>query len=150
MTSTTAGMIGLRLAHPALSGLVGLFVWAAATAFAHPDLAEPGEEGLTLGNWVTLVMIALFGYLIACAIGTWGWSGSSRRCAAVAVSLSVASLVVVIAPWSGWPNIFGATALGLAAERRRRAGRLTPGSLLAGVLGAGAFTAATVWSAFFP
>jgi hypothetical protein len=150
MTSMTAGTIGLRLAHPVLSGLVGLLVWGAATAFAHPDLAEPGEEGLTLGNWVGLVVIALFGYLIACAIGSWGWAGSCRLFEAVTVSLSVASLITVIAPWSGWPNIFGATAVGMAVGDRCRAGRLTPKSLLGGVLGALAFTAATVWSAFFP
>jgi hypothetical protein len=150
MTSRTALTAGHRLAHPALSGLVGLLVWAAATAFAHPDLAEPGQEGLTVGNWVGLVTFALFGYLIACAIGTWGWSGSSRLFAGVAVALSVASLVVVIAPWSGWPNVFGATALGLAVEHRRRAGSLAPASVLAGALGAVAFSAATVWSAFFP
>jgi hypothetical protein len=150
MTRTRVGTVGLRIAHPALSGLIGLLVWIAATAFAHPDLAEPGEEGLTLGNWAVLLQISLVGYVPACGIGWWGWSGSTKRLGAVAVALSVAALVVVSAPWSGWPIIFGAIGVGLAAEQRRRTGETTPWNFVAGALGALALTAATVWSAFFP
>jgi hypothetical protein len=127
-----------------------LLAWVAATALAHPDLAEPGEEGLTLGNWGDLLLIALVGYILAVGIGSFGWSGSSRRLGVVALLLSLAAVVVVVAPWSGWPNIFGATALGMAVEGRRRTGQLTAMTLVSGVLGAAALTVATIWSAFFP
>ncbi len=150
MTRAAIGEIGLRFAHPGLSGLSGLLVWGAATAIAHPDLAEEGEPGLTLGNWVSLVMFALVGLAIAFGIGRWGWSGSSQRLGTAAVVLAVAAAFVVIAPWSGWPNILAASSMGLAVEHHHRTGAWTWMSGFAVGLAAIAFVIATVWSLFFP
>ena len=149
MTSTV-GEFGLRFAHPGLSGLSGGLIWGAATAIAHPGIAKPGEPGLTLGNWGVLVSIAMVGLAIAFVIGLWGWSGSSQRLRAVAVVLAVAAAVVVVAPWSGWPNILAATALGLAVEHHHRTGVWTSMSGFAAGLAVIAFVIATVWSLFFP
>ena len=150
MTRTAIGEIGLRFAHPGLSGLSGGLVWGAATAIAHPGLAEPGEPGLTLGNWGVLVSIALIGLAIAYGIGRWGWSGSSQRLGALAVVLAVSAAILVVAPWSGWPNILAATALGLAVEHHHRTGVWTSMSGFAAGLAVIAFVMATVWSLFFP
>lgn len=149
MTSTV-GEIGLRFAHPGLSGLSGGLIWGAATAIAHPSIAKPGESGLTLGNWGVLVSIATIGLAIAFVTGLWGWAGSPQRLRAVAVVLAVAAAIVVVAPWSGWPNILAATALGLAVEHHHRTGVWTSMSGFAAGLAVIAFAIATVWSLFFP
>lgn len=138
--------ICLRFAHPNLSGLSGGLVWAAATAIAHPDLAEPGEPGLTAGNWVDLVRIALVGLVIAYGISRWAWSGSSRRLGGAAGVLAVAAALMVVAPWSGWPHIFAGTALGLVVEHHHRTGAWVRTTGFAAVLAGLGFSVATAAS----
>ena len=58
--------------------------------------------------------------------------------------LGVASLLVVWAPWLGWPHVFAATALGLVVEHCRREGSWTAAVALAGVVAGFVFLVATL------
>jgi len=75
---------------------------------------------------------------------TGGWSGSTARLAASAEILCVAFLLVVWAPWQGWPHVFAATGLGLVVEHRRRNGSWKVTVALAGVVAGLAFGVATL------
>ncbi len=135
-------------AHPAVSGSAGFLVWAGALLLSHPGLAGPGEPGMTMSSWAFLVGCASIGLTIAYGLGQWAWSGPTTRLGATSVVLAVASVLVVWAPWSGWPHVFGATAMGLVVEHRRREGSRTAANTLAGVLSSSAVIVATLLCLF--
>lgn len=99
---------------------------------------------MTSGSWTVLVSCALLGLAIACGLGRWGWSGSTSRLLATAVVLTLAATLAVWAPWSGWPHVFAATALGMLVEHRLRVGSWTAATAISGVLAGFAFVVATL------
>lgn len=99
-------------------------------------------ETLT-GFWVEFA-IALVGVAIVVWAGRRAWSGSPSMLTRTALALGVVGVLTVPAFWSGWPNVFGAAALGLALESRQRLGSLGPMAGSAAVLGSLGFVAGTV------
>jgi hypothetical protein len=99
-------------------------------------------ETLT-GFWLEFA-IALVGVAIVVWAGRRALSGSPALLTRTALVLGVVSLLTVPAFWSGWPNVFGAAALGLAAESRQRHGSLGPMAGSAGALGSLGLVAGTV------
>lgn len=136
------------VARPAVSGFLGGLVWLGALVVSHPTIASPGEPGMTWSSWTVLVSFALLGLAIAYGLGRWGWSGSTSRLLATAVVLALAASLAVWAPWSGWPHVFAATALGLLVEHRRRVGSVSAATAVTRVLAGLAFAVATVLCLF--
>lgn len=86
--------------------------------------------------------------LVGLAIAVWGgrraWGGQPARLARTALILAVVAAVTIPAFWAGWPNVFGAVAVGLALESRRRVGSLGAAAGTALILGSVAFVVGTV------
>jgi len=86
--------------------------------------------------------IGLVGVAIAVWAGRHVWGDQPSRVARTALILAVvAAAAVPLLFWAGWPSIFGAVAVGLALESRRRVGSLSATTVIAVVLGAAAFVA---------
>lgn len=88
--------------------------------------------------------IGLVGVAIAVLVGRHAWQGTPSRLARTAVVLAILAALTVPVFWAGWANIFGAVAVGLALESRRRVGSLGAGAATALVLGSVTFVAAAV------
>ena len=88
--------------------------------------------------------IALVGVAIAVWAGRRAWRGQSSRLARTALALAVVAAITCTVFWAGWSSIFGAVAVGLALEYRRRVGSLGATAGIALALGALAFVAAAV------
>jgi hypothetical protein len=99
-------------------------------------------ETLT-GFWAEFA-IALVGIAIVVWAGRRAMSGAPSRLARTALVLGVVGVLTLPAFWSGWPNVFGAAALGLAFESRQRLGSLGPMAGSAAALGCLGFVAGTV------
>jgi hypothetical protein len=107
---------------------------------ADPD-GGPATGASEIAAYVGLVVAAI---LIAAWLGLRARAGSPRRLSATALGLAIASAVTWIAFWSGWPHVFGAVAVVLAVEHRRRVGSFSAATLTALVHGAIAFIAAAI------
>ena len=89
--------------------------------------------------------IGLVGVAIAVWAGRHVWRNQPSLVARTALILAVVAAVTVpLLFWAGWPCIFGAVAIGLALEGRRRVGSLGTTAVIAVLLGAAAFVAGTV------
>ena len=99
-------------------------------------------ETLT-GFWAEFA-IALVGVAIVVWAGRRAWQGPPTRLTRTALALGVVGAIAVVAFWSGWPNVFGAGAIGLAIESRRRLGSLGPAAGTGLVLGSLALAVGTV------
>jgi hypothetical protein len=88
--------------------------------------------------------IGLVGVAIAVWAGRRAWGGQPARLARTALILAVVAAVTIPAFWAGWSNVFGAVAVGLALESRRRVGSLGAAAGTALILGSVAFLAGTV------
>jgi hypothetical protein len=88
--------------------------------------------------------IALAGVAIAVWAGRRAWLGRSSRLAWTALALAVVAAVTYVVFWAGWSSVFGAVAVGLAIEYRRRVGSLGAGAGTALVVGVVAFVAAAI------
>jgi hypothetical protein len=88
--------------------------------------------------------VSTVGVAIAVWAGRRAWSGQPARLARTALILAVVAAVTIPAFWTGWPNVFGAVAVGLALESRRRVGSLGAAAGTALILGSVAFVAGTV------
>jgi hypothetical protein len=85
--------------------------------------------------------IGLVGVAIAVWAGRRVWGDQPSRVARTALILAAVAAVTYPVFWAGWPSIFGAVAVGLALESRRRVGSFSVASGTAVVLGAAAFVA---------
>jgi hypothetical protein len=88
--------------------------------------------------------IGLVGVGIAVLVGRHAWQGKPSRLARAALILAIIAALTVPVFWAGWTNVFGAVAVGLALENRRRVGSLGAGAATALILGSVAFVAAAV------
>ncbi|MCW2580112.1 MAG: hypothetical protein JWR82_1713 [Blastococcus sp.] len=141
-TSTVPRSAPAGLSHPGAAAAIGVLTFGltlgAGEIFelnANPD-DEVGLSGLAI-----YVGLAAVGAAIAVAVGMWAWRSDLPRLAKAALGLAVGAAVTFVAFWSGWPIIFGAVAVGLAAEHRRRVGSFSGMTMVAMVLGALAFAA---------
>jgi len=88
--------------------------------------------------------IGLVGLAIGIIVAIRAWRGTPERLAKSSLVLGILGVITVIAFWSGWPLVFGATAVGLAYESYRRVGSLGAAGWIGLAAGATAFIAATV------
>ena len=102
----------------------------------HPDTAWQ-----SVTDYAIEYAIGLVGMAIAILAGRRAWRAQPHRLARTALILAAVAAVTVVAFWAGWPNIFGAVAVGLALEHRRRVGSLGAATGTSLVLGSAAFVA---------
>jgi hypothetical protein len=88
--------------------------------------------------------IALAGVAIAVWAGRRAWLGRTSRLPRTALVLAVIAAITFVVFWAGWSNVFGAVAVGLAVEYRRRIGSLDAATGIAMAVGVSAFVAAAV------
>jgi len=144
-TITTSPSRHLDVLHPLVAAATGAAVFALTlTSGDLFDLDAESHEGpatsfAEIGAYAGLVLAAV---LIAVWLGVRARAGSPRRLSATALGLAVASAVTFVAFWSGWPHVYGAVAVALALEYRRRVGSFSGPTLTALVLGTVAFLAA--------
>jgi hypothetical protein len=111
----------------------------------HPSPAdEPFLDSLHLPE----MAIGLIGAAIAVLLASRALSGGTARIDRYAVALAAVAAITFPVFWAGWPTIFGAVAVGLAIEQRRRVGSLSGLGIVAVVLGSVAFVAGTVTCVF--
>jgi Kef-type K+ transport system membrane component KefB len=95
------------------------------------------------GFWAEFA-IALVGIAVAVWAGRRALSSTPSRVAPTALILAAIGVITIVAFWSGWPNVLGAVAVGLALDSRQRLGSLGPMAVTAAVLGTLAFVAGSV------
>ena len=143
MTST-APTRRLDVLHPVVAATFGAAVFAVAMIAGsvfdlNSDSADaPSTTAGDIAGYVGLV-------LVAAAIATWlgvrARAGTPRRLAVTALGLGLASAATFVGFWSGWPQIFGAVAIALSFEYRRRVGSLSAPALIGLILGLLSFAA---------
>ena len=89
--------------------------------------------------------IGLVGLAIAIVVATRGLRGAPERLSRSSLVLGILAVIAVSAFWSGWPLVFGATAVALSYESYRRLGSLGAAGWTGLVAGAAAFIAATAF-----
>ncbi len=144
--STTATSHRLDVLHPAIAAAIGAVTFGltmtAGDAFGiNSDPESEATSALEVATYVGLVLVAS---LVAVWLGLRARAGSPGRLSATALGLAIASAATFIGFWSGWPQVFGAVAVVLALDYRRRVGSFSAATLTALLLGAIAFIAASV------
>lgn len=145
--TTTVTSHRLDVLHPVIAAATGAVTFGltmtAGDAFGINSDSEGGAATtvLEIALYVGLVLTAS---LVAIWLGLRARAGSPRRLAGTALGLAIASAATFVGFWSGWPHVFGAVAVVLAIEHRRRVGSFSAAALSALVLGAIAFIAAAV------
>jgi len=100
----------------------------------------------TAGEIALYAVIVVAAGVIATWLGLRARAGSPQRLAGTALGLAIASAATFVIFWSGWPQVFGAVAIVLALEYRRRVGSFSASTVIALVLGAIALVAAAYTS----
>ncbi len=123
--------------HPALAATAGAAIFA-ATMIGGDLLDLNAGEGPPTKAWEIAVYVALVGsaFLLALWLGVRARAGSPERLSRTALGLGIAAAATVVIFWSGWPLVFGAVAMALAVEHRRRVGSFSAITTSALVLGA--------------
>jgi hypothetical protein len=122
-TNTTA--VPTRTSGLALkAALAGFLVYAAAvgTGIALDLGAKRSEDGQSASDLLITTAIALVGLAIATWTGTRALRREPSRVARTALVLGIVAALTLVAFWAGWAHIFGAVAVVLAVEYRRRVG----------------------------
>jgi hypothetical protein len=147
MSNVTTTSHRFDLLHPLIAAAVGAVTFGltmtAGDAFginSDPD-GNAATTALEVAAYVGLVLVAS---LVAIWLGLRARAGSPKRLSATALGLAIASAATFIGFWSGWPHVFGAVAVALAVEHRRRVGSFSAATLIALVLGAIAFIASAI------
>ena len=131
--------------RPLLAAALGAATFAAAMVSGEVLAlnADTGDSPTPASEVALYAVIVLAAAGIALWLGARALSGPPARLATTAIGLAIASLVTVLAFWSGWPHVLGAVAAMLAVEHRRRVGSFSGATLGAVVLAGVAFVAAT-------
>ncbi len=147
MSTATTTSHHLDVLHPLVAAATGAITFGltmtAGEVFGF-NSDRPGAPATTVLDIVLYAGLVLVAAVIAVWLGLRARAGSPRRLSATALGLAIASAVTFVAFWSGWPQVFGAVAVVLAVEHRRRVGSFSAGTLIALVLGAIAFIAAAI------
>ena len=147
MSTTITTPHRLDVLHPLVAAATGAVIFGVTMIAGDVfDLNTDTDTGpatslLEIGLYVGLAAVAI---AIATWLGLRARAGSPRRLSATALGLAVASAATFIGFWSGWPHVFGAVAVALAVEHRRRVGSFSAATLIALVLGAIALVASAV------
>jgi hypothetical protein len=148
-------VIRTSMLSPAVTAAFGFVVYAlamltgevfAVNAHSHPEHAHQHTFWESVTGLLPEFAIGLLGVAIAVLVGRHAWRGQPSRLGWTALVLAIIAVVAVPAFWAGWANVFGAVAVGLALENRRRVGSIGAGAGSALVLGSLAFVAATAIS----
>lgn len=151
MSTTTTTSTRLDLLHPLVAGAIGAVTFGLTMIAGELFELNSGPDGgpaTPLSEIALYVGILVAATLIAVWLGVRARAGSPGRLAATALGLAIASAATYIAFWSGWPHVFGAVAVVLAVEHRRRVGSFSAATLTALILGAIAFAAAAITCVF--
>lgn len=144
MTTTTPAVAHRTdVLDPAVPAVFGATVFALSLLAG--EVLDLTSGAHTASEWALTAGIAVVGGVIAAVVGRRSLRGTPAAVARTALVLAVVAAVTVVVFWAGWSHVFGAVAVGLAVEARRRSGRLTGASGTALVVGALAFVAATVF-----
>jgi hypothetical protein len=145
MNTITTTTHRIDVLHPAVAAVTGAATFALAMTAgdvfslnSDPD-GGPATSAGEIAAYLGLVTAAI---LIAAWLGLAARAGSPRQLSATALGLAIAAAVTFIAFWSGWPQVFGAVAVVLAVEHRRRVGSFSVTTVSALALGAIAVIAA--------
>ncbi|TCO38139.1 hypothetical protein EV646_12152 [Kribbella antiqua] len=147
MSTATTASHRIDVLHPLIAAAIGavtfgLTMTAGEVFGLNSDSAGSAATSmLEIALYVGLVVAAM---AIAVWLGLHARAGSPSRLSATTLGLAVASAATYVGFWSGWPHVFGAVAVVLAVEHRRRVGSFSAATLIALVLGAIAFIASTV------
>jgi hypothetical protein len=139
MSTITTKAHSIDMLHPLVAALTGAAIFAltmtAGDVFglSSDTGGGPATSAGEIAAYVGLVAAAI---LIATWLGLRARAGSPRRLPATALGLAIAAAVMFLAFWSGWPQVFGAVAVVLAVEHRRRIGSFSVTTLSALALGA--------------
>ena len=147
MSTTTTTSHRIDVLHPLIAAATGAITFGVTmTAGEVFDLNSdlPGAPATTALDIALYVGVAAAAVLIAVWLGVRARAGSPSRLSATALGLAIASAVTFVAFWSGWPQVFGAVAVALAVEHRRRVGSYSAATVTALVIGATAFVASAV------
>jgi hypothetical protein len=151
MSTATTTSNRFDVLHPVIAAATGAVTFGltmiAGDVF---DLNTDSDTGPATSGWeiALYVGIVVAAMLIAAWLGLRARAGSPRRLSATALGLAIAAAVTYVAFWSGWPQVFGAVAVVLAVEHRRRVGSFSAATLTALILGAIAFIAAAITCLF--
>ena len=145
MSTITSSSHRLDVLHPVPAAVTGALIFGLTmTAGEVFDLnSDPaGGPSITAGEVAVYVGIVAAACVIAVWLGLWARAGTPGRLAGTALGLALAAAATFIIFWSGWPIVFGAVAIALAAEHRRRVGSFGAVTVIALILGAAALVAA--------
>ncbi|GAA1576704.1 hypothetical protein GCM10009789_32720 [Kribbella sancticallisti] len=151
MSTATTTSHRIDVLHPLIAAAIGAITFGLTMTAGEVFDLNSETDG---GEATTWSEIALYAGIVAGAIVIAVWlglrarAGSPKRLSATALGLAIASAVTFVAFWSGWPHVFGAVAVVLAVEHRRRVGSFSAATLTAVVLGAVAFVAAAITCLF--
>jgi hypothetical protein len=146
--SPTAGRTqGATVRGTVAAGLAGAVVYGLAfTAGEVFDLnAGSDDSGFAWSELWFYVISPLVAVVLAAWLGRRALAGMPQSLARTAVGLAVAAAVTVVVFWTGWPLVFGAVAVLLGIEHRRRLGSFAPPAVVATALG----SVALLVSAYF-
>ena len=147
MSTITSSSHRLDVLHPLPAAVTGALIFGLTmTAGEVFDLNADSAEGpaITAGEVALYVGIVAAAGVIAVWLGLWARAGTPGRLAATALGLALAAAATYIVFWSGWPLVFGAVAVVLALEHRRRVGSFGAVTVIALTLGAAALVAAAI------
>jgi hypothetical protein len=147
MSTATTTSHRLDVLHPLIAAAIGAVTFGLTMTVGDAfgiNADPPGGPATTVLEIALYVGVVLAASLIAVWLGLRARTGSPRRLSATALGLAIASAATYVAFWSGWPHVFGAVAVVLAVEHRRRVGSFSAATLTALVLGAIAFIAAAI------
>jgi len=135
MSTTTSQRIDAL--HPGLAATAGAAIFAVAMIAGDVFDLNAGE-GPPTQAWEIAVYLGFVGsaFLLALWLGVRARAGSPERLSKTAIGLAIAAAATVVVFWSGWPLVFGAVAMALALEHRRRVGSFSGSTLSALILGA--------------
>lgn len=141
--TTVIRSTSVPLFRPAAAAAVGVVTFGLSVGAGEMfELNANPDQRFEAQDLIFYVISAAVGVAIAVAVGMWAWRGSPGRLAGAALGLALGAVATCVVFWSGWPIIFGAVAVGSAAEHRRRLGSFSGMTIAALVLGALAFVAA--------
>jgi lipopolysaccharide export LptBFGC system permease protein LptF len=135
----------LRPLAAATAGAVTFAVTMTAGELFDLNADAPDAAGTSPAEVLAYVGIVLVAVVIAVVLAAWAMAGTPRRLSGTALGLAVAAALTFVAFWSGWPLVYGAVAVLLATEHRRRIGSFSGMSLSALIVGGAAFVAAAVF-----
>lgn len=147
MSTLTTASHRIDVLHPLVAAATGAVTFGLAMTAGEVFELNADSGGGPATSWGEIAVymgLVLAAMLVAVWLGLRARAGSPQRLAATALGLAIAAAALFVAFWSGWPQVFGAVAVVLALEHRRRVGSFSATSVTASAIGAIAFAASTI------